>query len=115
MDGHTGGERHQLIEFLGEVSLYPVRGLGFVDASFGIVRSSEIIQLGDFFDHGAEGDDGDVFGGTWFPRLTTVDEMFLGFPVGVEGLRGFKVGWILLRFILRRVSGKLKVSKMEKE
>ena len=115
MDGHTGGERHQLIEFLGEVSLHPVRGFGFVDASFSVVGASEIIQFGDLFNHGAEGDDGDVFGGTCLIGRTTVDEVFLGFPVGVEGLRGFEVGWILLRFVLGWVSGKFKVSNKEKE
>lgn len=96
----TSWERHQLIELLCQVSLHSIRCFGFVDASFGVVSSPEIIQFGDFLDHGGDGDDGEMFGCEWATGFATVDEIFGGFSIGVEGLRIFEVGLILLRCIL---------------
>lgn len=111
----TCWERHQLIEFLCQISLHSIRCFGFVDASLGVVSSSEIIQFCDFLDHGGDGDDGKMFGGEQATRFATVNEIFGGFSIGVECLGIFEMGRILLRFILCWVSGNRKVSTKEEK
>jgi hypothetical protein len=113
MNVRTGWERHQLIEFLRQISLHPIRRLCCIDASLGIVGFSKIIQGGNFFNHRRDGDDGEMFCREWITRCAAVNEIFLGFPVWVEGFRLFEVLRFLLRFILRL--GQWEIKDVEKE